>query len=781
MEFKTWPNRPNCGYFFDGAYYYGADQAYTSLAYAVVAKLGEYNENITGLSRERAKKMAIKAIRYLCFTHDTGPEDCVRVKGKNPLTSGTKWGGKDHGFFQATQVGNSLMNLGLACWLLWDDLDGETRNMVFNIFSTYADKWSGERPRNGVYMDTQAEENGWTAAGIAVAAVLFGDHPRANIWHQGVLKWALNCASTVEDWSNTDIINGKPLNQQVFTVTFHPDYTAENHKFVHPNYMGAPIEHTGIITLYTKLAGIKDFPKITRNIEKIYDKTLRIWSSVDGSPIPLQSQDWWYYNVPRAAGVNAYMNVLFKNTDASYLERLSLDIIAKVQDGNKNGCIYEVNPEKCVVSRGYQDIGDMENRAASHISLIYLLHYFSGNGVEPQTEEQFYKDISGVHCYPYGSIIAKQAPSTFASLSWRNSAMAVTMPKHKLFTITTPPSSTFGNIAVKGEKNEQFQDFSKNILKIKDEKIVAYDNGFSVIGEIERGDGKIRQNMGFVALPQGNTVYFEKLNIDSYCEIVKMETGLVGIRNDSKEGITKYLKGYRDVYIYTGDDKDFEKPAERFYGWYGGDHDDISRWKDVKRVNLDNQISYLLHNSMGVTYVNRHCYPKWKGVEDFLILNDRGKDFVLNSGDELPPFILYTVPNTDAKEMKEIEFLVCETGDDNLQITLLEDYLVFTNFNIEAKNAMAKFDMVKGKLNLYRGNVLFNKGLCQWRGHLKGRECGFIEKYSQINLISDPDHAIFEVYINTENSSIIRNIGTKIVFKIGNKMYELEQDEVIYI
>ena len=76
--YQDWPVRPNCGHFFGGCHWYGSDTVAGALAFSVAATAPGYDEKRGGCSRQKLKGLALKGIRYLCFTHDTGPPDCVR-------------------------------------------------------------------------------------------------------------------------------------------------------------------------------------------------------------------------------------------------------------------------------------------------------------------------------------------------------------------------------------------------------------------------------------------------------------------------------------------------------------------------------------------------------------------------------------------------------------------------------------------------------------------------------------------------------------------------------
>lgn len=78
--FADWPDRPNCGHFLGGCHWYGIEMIAGALTFALAASSTEYDESAGGCSRDELRRIALKGIRYLCFTHDTGPADCVRIR-----------------------------------------------------------------------------------------------------------------------------------------------------------------------------------------------------------------------------------------------------------------------------------------------------------------------------------------------------------------------------------------------------------------------------------------------------------------------------------------------------------------------------------------------------------------------------------------------------------------------------------------------------------------------------------------------------------------------------
>src|SRR5688500_813674 len=70
--FAAWPERPNCGHFFGGCHWYGSETVGPALTFTLAATSPEYDEGATGVTRGELRRMARDAVRYLCFTHDTG-------------------------------------------------------------------------------------------------------------------------------------------------------------------------------------------------------------------------------------------------------------------------------------------------------------------------------------------------------------------------------------------------------------------------------------------------------------------------------------------------------------------------------------------------------------------------------------------------------------------------------------------------------------------------------------------------------------------------------------
>ena len=711
-NFHEWNLRPTCGYFFTGCYWYGMDQNDMADLMAFMARFGDYDESVTGVPREKVLDMAIRAFRYACFTHDTGPVDCVRVDGRNRQQANSKWGGEytpwgNTGrvrFFQSSQVGLAMVGFGLAAWFLWEHLDEETRQMAYDVIVYYAERWAEHEPRGGVHYDTQSEENGWTAMGINVAACMFPEDPRSEKWREGARRWMLDAAIVPLDMYSSVLDQyGNPQRKYVDHVTFHPDYTTENHGVVHPNYMMAALSQRTSMTLFTKLAGLPELPGLCHNWEKIYHKTFKLWASRDGSAVPVQTQDWWYYLPSNSVCVHTATRLLFDDAEAAYLEQIALDTLEATQAGHTSGCFVDNEPEKCIINpQQSQDLADMEPFYAIFLKHTYLLHYLYGEGVKPVTAADYERRLDAVRNFPQGGSVVSRKPDSFSVFSYRNSCLASVLPDDMLWTITTPPCGTFGIMEFAEEFPVDSGLSNQTVIRdMKDPLVFAHEDTLAASDVIDRGLGAVSQEVGFVTLPCGTAVYFERVRANRDCEIKSFLSGYVGVRNEYYEKLPQYAKGYRDLYVNDGE-------PVRVRGYVGG-KDIIHDFEGPRYVALDDKIAYLVYGSAKARYIEHHNYPNWKGVEDYLILNAR-EDLHLKAGEELPPLVVVFLPNAGIDKAKTAygRFTVAHDGN----AAILNDYLVYKPRL--SGIVSASFELSGTEIPVFEGVNTWRGGVLNW-------------------------------------------------------------------
>ena len=84
--YREWPAEPECGYLGWGGHDEKEILANIGMAhlYALLISFGEYDERVTGVSRDEALRRVQGVVRYCCFTHFSGSHPCV---------DGRTWGG----------------------------------------------------------------------------------------------------------------------------------------------------------------------------------------------------------------------------------------------------------------------------------------------------------------------------------------------------------------------------------------------------------------------------------------------------------------------------------------------------------------------------------------------------------------------------------------------------------------------------------------------------------------------------------------------------------------
>lgn len=777
--FEEWDVMPNCGHFFGGSYWYASDTSSTSFVFALLASVPGYDEKLMGIPKEELISKAIKGIRYLGFTHDTGPEGLVRTKGPNPHASETKWGGANDDFFKASQQGVSLSNFALAAWLLWDRLDDETKLLVQNAVTWYAEKWSAnilenyarswsvDEPKTGTYNNTQTEENAWTALGISVAVTMFPSHPKAEGWEKAASVWAANTCTTYLDKYIHDPVF--PYNR-VMSVTTHPDFTTENHGFVHPTYMGAGIALRGSAALLYLISGQSPTPILFYRWDDVYEKTLKLWCDYDAVPIPIQGQDWWYNSQPAIQLIHGYMSVFRNNRDGAYLQRIALNSIGKIQESNKNGCLIESNGEECQITE-FQTAQDMERGAVTSLGEALLLHYFGGEGALPSIKDEMDNRLKGVYYYPYGSSIVHRHTDSLSVFSWRSCAIGATIPKKGMWTVTPYLTSYVGTVSL-----ESFKGFgalaNENMVRyVLDEKILPKEDGFTATALIERGGGDLLQDVSFISLPNGNTVYGEKFKAGSDCVIKSMKTGQIGIRNEKYPEIPHVAKGYKTIYGSEGE-------PQVFHGYYGKGPDISFVWENIEYINVDNEIGYVLMNSPKTEYFNKHVYPKWKGVEDILTLNFRDENIRLKKDETLPFFAVVSAPNLNLEQTAHLaeNTTMYETDCENTMVVESGNYMTYVNFNYNDVTIRGKETLSKNTAYVYSGVTKIKGDCLEWVKDAEKREAGYVKATHMISWTGEID---VEVIHGDGNNLFIKNCGDDEISIAINDLINNTESEVI--
>lgn len=720
-HYRPWNGRENCGHFFGGSYWYEIETSFAAFIYAVVASYREmYDPNISDVSLDGMVEKAISAIRYLGFTHDTGPSDCVREKSENPHCSEKKWGGAKDGFFMASQHGTSVSRFGLAAWLLWDRLDEETKGLVTNVLEDYANRWMDYPCPSGTYTDTQTEENAWTAMGIATACFLLKDHPNSRRWEIAMNRWAFNSCTTYLDAFRQDQWEGRNIYRGwIDTVTTHPDFTAENHCFVHPNYLACGIHIRAVIAIMYLMAG-KPVPEaVTYRWEDVYDKTIKLWSDMDGTPIPIQGQDWWYYSLPDSHFTHAVMHVLKGDAEAGDFEKKALARVKSIQDGNDNGCFYEKDGKKFVINK-YQSAFEMDHMAACSVALTFLLHKYA-----KESNVKRSSPVTGVYHYPYGNSIIKKSDRSFSCFTYRNNCMAFCFPKKGLWSFTPRSANLIGEITVEGFQGDPGWSNFHVVRNMKRTCIKEGKDFFCVHGTIDRGLGMLDQHVGMIALPDDVCVYSHMYKANQSVKVTSLYAGIIGIRNENYGNSKDVAKGYRTVY--------WKDDVKTYKGYMGGENI-VDFYPDVHYMNIDDEMGIIALYNKKVKYVNVHHYPKWVGLEDVCTLDCTDEPFEAAEEEVFGKLLTVMLPNQTYNQGKDMyeSMEVWDTALSDTDVLRIGDYLCYINHREENLTVRAKMEKKTEYTDLFIGITEGKEDGIFWEKQLQGLSSGFFKPVCKI-------------------------------------------------
>ncbi len=190
-----------------------------SVAYAmaVVLKTGIFDERAVGVSKQEALARTVRLLKAAAVAHN-------HASWKYPWQSA---------LWAAT--------LGHAGWMLWDNLDAQTKGRIAAIVEFEANRFLDPDYRvpywNGRGGDTKAEENAWNSMVLNVACAMLPEHPNALKWKTVCSELMVSAYALQKDLQNETVLDGKPVKDWLDGYNVREDGVVINHGIVHPDYM----------------------------------------------------------------------------------------------------------------------------------------------------------------------------------------------------------------------------------------------------------------------------------------------------------------------------------------------------------------------------------------------------------------------------------------------------------------------------------------------------------------------------------------------------------------
>lgn len=653
--FAPWPERPECGHFLGGCHWYGTETAGPALTFALAAASPEYDAAATGITREQLRRMAFQAVRYLCFTHDTGPEECVRpAVGLGRVENcGTKWGERGKGFFRESQCGPTVATIGLICLLLCEHpglIDDETWEMVARMHEDYGERFGGEAPRSGVYLDTQMEENYWTAHGLNAVSHFLSRHEQAAAWQAMARRWMFSACAAPQDAKDLGAIGEttvRALTGKIITTL--PDYWAENHGMVHPNYTAAGVR--SLLTdgaLYQLHGTGRDYlpPELFWNRRRIYEN-LKALTDAGGYVQAVQGMDWHYLPAAGDEAAHVIAALYFGDPDAAAFQRLALRRAELRQQGN-GGRLYD--SDLAARAHDVQDPMIMREAFIARAAELYLLYRLMGPGPAPTAEDELDRRLVGVRHFPHAGFVHHRHRRGQTSFSWRNSIMALPLTREGIFTIA-PASDTFlGHPVVAGHPDSH---------QVRSVKVREYDDGFAAALVIDRCQGTLRQEVLFASLQDGRALTFERFVALEDVTVEALDQGFLRITNERFPLFAPNCRGSRALFHPSG--------ATEYRGWLGDSETDdvVDTYDHPAWLNVDDRLGVRFAGTGATVYHNRHFFKPYRAIADDLTLSRLAEPTTVRRGDEVSRLAALLFPEQAHGETAAVEFSVhfTQAGD----------------------------------------------------------------------------------------------------------------------
>ena len=617
----------------------------TAYAAAVLVRFEEPGKTVGDPPREQLLDNAVRMIQAVARDHRLGG------------------GNEEWSTFRSARI---LHLLGMAAWLLWEELDGPTRLLVAKILEHEAERFLNRPAPARLYGDTQAESNAWTGGGIAVAACMLKSHPHREFWAEKANEYMISAYATARDVASDEVIDGKPLNQWLTAPNAFPDYTVENHGLVHPDYLGAISEMVRCAISF-RLADEPLPQAVTFNADKVLDLLVFLYLP-DGTELYPQNTDY----TPRRLDVFVQASDIIPHKPSPLRKACFLRALASMEamatecpDQPMNGWI------------GFPyDLGSTWG-----LTQDYLMFRFFGDGGEALEDNQLEASLAGVFASEYGKFAVHRTPNTISSFSWRSTGkqpkvMGLTMPLDKDVLCYPMPWSYVGQVRESGERI---------VLEVHSHRLAVHEEGFAVAVELGWCSDKVRQNCAFVSLPDGRSVYLEERRAKANVAIELATSGNVTVFDDSR-------------WVYQ------ERPRA-FFGNQGRVKPEAGTLHQGNWVNIDDRLGYAV---LGTNRFRLFAVPGrpciWRG--DGTMYHTCRVEFVhvapaaagetvpvsFDAGELINRFAVVSCPDQTKEKTAALSRRIGRAGwqvaKDGVLALTLDRYLVYSNFSRQAESVL---------------------------------------------------------------------------------------------
>lgn len=365
--------------------------------------------NNARLDRKRLVSRVAANLRFLCEHH-------VSASATGELRWGNDW-----------QSSLWLGAAGTAALLAWDDLSQPLKKKLSAVAASEADRIAAKPPADYKPGNTGAEENGWDTHAPAVALALDPNSPGAARWKRALRRYAANVYSVPSDATDDSRLGDERVRDVVCTKNLFPDYTLENHRFFHPDYMQVSGQELGeallILELGDRVHGLKEAeafrPYALHNAREVWKNVMQPLLLPDGQFAFPCGQDWTLHTSITPAYL-AYVSTLLGDPAAARAEKLHVDHALRRRAVSPRGRILgDTNLtwwwEPLLIKRGAMAVLQHEVRKSPRVAAHDMLQ------------------VADTRLFPDAKVWLHRNAHYFVSASWGARPMATFTPFDSLY------------------------------------------------------------------------------------------------------------------------------------------------------------------------------------------------------------------------------------------------------------------------------------------------------------------------------------------------------------
>lgn len=606
---------------------------------AVLAHFGEAGRTMGGLSRGECEQLGAAAVRAVVETHPVSGSDRVRPEWWH------KWFCLRMDYL-----------FGMGAWLLWDKLEPDTQLLTARILEHDADLYNEDKAPHLLYDDTQGESNAWTASGLVLASLMLKHHPHRDIWAEKAKEFMISAYATEHDVTSERMVDGKALSEWLRGPNAFPDYSVENHGFVHPIYMAAVSEMVRTAVLY-RFAEEPVPEAATFNAEHVLDALIRL-NLPDGNHFYVQGTDY----DPRRLD--------------SFLQ--TCNVVPLTPTPLREACFRRVLGNMETMARERPDMYTSGNVTFAFdfgtswgLTENYLMRRLFGSPAEAVPDQQIESELTGVHVNAPGKFAIHRTARSLSSFSWHaiqrsSQVMGFTIPLDTDVLCSTQPADSYiGRLT----EHEAQDPVPTSVLR---HSIRARDDGFGITVELARCAGKVSQHCAFVSLPDGRSVYFELREAVQPVRLTSADSG--------------------NVYIYDDCRWPFQKRARTFVAADGTLAPEPHQMHHGNWLNVDDRMGYAAVGAGAFTLTkSEKAYHTWRLA--FPQPTSTGAAQVYEPGRRINSFALISCPNQDQAGTESLAGELARDGwavsEPCLLAVVIAPYLVYANFSTQSLPAPA--------------------------------------------------------------------------------------------